>query len=195
MITTARRITFATERGTDVAGLAALFCPDLYYDRISSVNLDDLRSRGIRGLVIDLDNTLVAWRSSEIPPDVSEWASKAKKMGFTLCIASNTRRYRRLAGVASALGASYVTGVSKPRRAGFRRAVRELDLPAECVAAIGDQLLTDILCANRAGLLSIFVERISQREFVVTKFNRRLERRILDSLRKSGKLPERRMAG
>ena len=175
-------------------GLADLFCPDLYYDRITSIDLDDLRSRGIRGLVIDLDNTLVAWRSSEIPRDVSAWASTALRKGFSLCIASNTRRYRRLAGVASALGASYVTGVSKPRRAGYRRAVRELDLPVESVAAIGDQILTDILCANRAGLLSIFVERISQREFVVTKINRRIERRILDALRKSGKLPERRTA-
>lgn len=168
-----------------------LFCPDLYFDRTSSVDLTALWGRGIRGLILDLDNTLVAWRSSEIPSDVLEWAHTAKEMGFVLCVVSNTRRYARLAKVCDAIGATYVTRVSKPRRAGFRDAVWKMGLAKAQVAVIGDQLLTDILGARRFGLMAIYVDRIAQRELFVTKFNRRIEGIILRRLVKAGRMPAR----
>ena len=177
--------------GADVSNSLELFRPDLYFDRTSSVDLHALWGRGIRGLILDLDNTLVAWRSSDIPADVLDWAHRAKEMGFALCVASNTRRYARLAKVCDAIGAMYVTGVSKPRRAGFRDAVWKMGLGKVQVAVIGDQLLTDILGAKRLGLLAIYVDRIAQRELFVTRFNRRIEAMILRRLVRSGRMPER----
>lgn len=172
-----------------------LFRPDLYYDRTAAVDLQMLWGRGIRGLIMDLDNTLVAWRSSDIPPDVLAWAHRATEMGMGLCIASNTRRYARLSRIADALGAIYVTGVSKPRRAGFRNAVWKLGLANSQVAVIGDQLLTDMFGAKRFGLMAIYVDRISMRELFVTKFNRRIEALILGRLRRTGRMPEKQGGG
>jgi hypothetical protein len=168
-----------------------IFKPDLHFDKTSSVDLNALWDRGIRGLILDLDNTLVAWRSSDIPPDVLAWAHRANGMGFALCVASNTRRYARLSKICDAIGATYVSGVSKPRRAGFRNAVWKMSLAKSQVAVIGDQLLTDILGARRLGLMAIYVDRIAQRELFITKFNRRIEGMILRRLAKAGKMPPR----
>jgi HAD superfamily phosphatase (TIGR01668 family) len=170
--------------------LLGLFCPDLYYDRTAAVNLQELWDRGIRGLILDLDNTLVAWRSSDIPADVLEWSHRATEMGFKLCIASNTRRYARLSRVADALGAIYVTGVAKPRRGGFRDSVWKMGLSNSQSAVIGDQLLTDVFGAKRTGLMAVYVDRINRRELFVTKFNRRIEAFIVGRLMRAGRMPE-----
>lgn len=163
--------------------------PDRHCGKVSEVDLRALWSDGFRGLILDLDNTLVPWRSAEIPSGVSDWARSAKETGFQLCIASNTRRYTRLGWVAHALGATYVTGVSKPRRGGFRRAVEKMGLEPKQVAVIGDQLLTDILGARRTGLHAILVDRISDHEFIITRFNRQVERVIGWLLARSGAPP------
>lgn len=175
----------------DVARFLDLFCPDLYYAGTSAVNLTHLWERGIRGLILDLDNTIVPWRSSAIPVDVLDWAHRATEMGFKLCVASNTRRYARLAKVCDTIGAIYVTNVSKPRRGGFRNAVWKMGLGKLQVAVIGDQLLTDILGAKRLGLMAIYVDRIAQRELFITKFNRRIEAVILRRLVRSNRMPPR----
>lgn len=167
--------------------LERYFRPHAHYRKISEVDLDALWEEGYRGLILDLDNTLVPWRSAEIPEDVSRWTHAARERGFCLCIASNTRLYTRLSKVADILGACYVTGVSKPRRGGFRRAVEMMELNPEQVAVIGDQLLTDILGARRMGLRAILVDRISDREFFVTRINRMVERLIAWLIARSGK--------
>jgi HAD superfamily phosphatase (TIGR01668 family) len=170
-----------------VGRLERWFRPDRHYDRIASVDLDALRADGIRGLIVDLDNTLVPWRSAEIPDDVAAWAARAAASGFQLCIASNTRRYGRLSKVAEALGATYVTNVSKPRRGGFRRAAAQMGLDLNQVAVIGDQLLTDILAAKRLGVHAILVDRLAAREFIITKFNRLVENLIAKALARTGR--------
>jgi HAD superfamily phosphatase (TIGR01668 family) len=109
---------------------------------------------------------------------VSAWTHAARERGFCLCIASNTRLYTRLSQVADALGACYVTGVTKPRRGGFLRAVEMMGLEPAQVAVIGDQLLTDILAAKRLGVHAILVDRLAAREFIITRFNRLVERVI-----------------
>ena len=161
-----------------MARIERYFRPDLRFDKLSSVDLNALWSRGIRGLILDLDNTLVPWRGADISPDIAEWAAKAGDMGFQICIASNTHRYGRLSKIAEALGATYVTGVSKPRRGGFRRAALQMGLELDQVAVIGDQLLTDIFGAKRLGVVAILVDKLAEREFIVTKFNRLVERVI-----------------
>lgn len=171
-----------------MGSLERLFRPDEQVSGVQEIDLEGLWNLGIRGLILDLDNTVVPWRSSAIPPAVSAWAARARELGFRLVFASNTRRYARLAGVAKALGAGYVRGVSKPRRGGFRAAAAMMGLPVEAVAAIGDQLLTDVLAAKRLGMRAILVKRLDTREFVVTQLNRRLEALILRRLEaRSGK--------
>lgn len=165
------------------------FCPDKHYDKTSTIELEPLWEQGIRGLILDLDNTIVPWRDANITDDMMGWATRARAMGFQLCIASNTRRYGRLMKVAEALGATYVTGVSKPRRGGFRAAAKKMGLDLDQVAVIGDQMMTDILAAKRLGVMAILVDRMNDHEFLFTKINRGLEHLISGALARSGKMP------
>lgn len=153
------------------------FTPAQIAPGVQFVNLDALWEKGIRGIVLDVDNTLCVWKwgEAEVPAPVTDWVRKAEARGFRLCIISNGRP-PRIAGVAAALGVPFVAPAGKPLKSGFRRALRLLGTSPDTTAAIGDQLLTDVLGANRMGLHAILVPPLSPREFPGTKLNRLLER-------------------
>lgn len=163
-----------------------LCTPDQYVPSLSDVSLDDLKSRGLEALLLDLDNTMLPWQSTLIPVETREWINEAKRLGFKLCIISNTHHPRRLRRIADDLEIASIYGALKPRRCGFARACEMLDVEPEKCAVIGDQILTDILGGNMAGARTILVKPMARREFVGTKISRFFERIILGLLRRRG---------
>ena len=155
-----------------------LLLPDLWVPSLSAVDFGELESRGIRGLLLDLDNTIVAWRAYDVPHAVKEWLAEAKKRGLKLCITSNTRSRKRLERLASELNLQFVRGVIKPRRGGFIRAMEEIGTEPANTAVIGDQVFTDVLGGNRIGLLTILVRPIDKKEFIGTKISRLMEKAV-----------------
>lgn len=168
---------------------ARIFAPDEFANRVTAITLEDLESRGIRGLILDLDNTLSEWQSEVIPEDILAWLEEMRAGGISLCLASNTHNRRRLHRVAENLRMDYVQGIPKPRRSCFRKAMEHLNLPAEQVAIVGDQLFTDILGGKRSGICSIMVSPIHPREFIGTKVSRIVERLLLGWFERNGLLP------
>lgn len=169
------------------------FAPHQVADSIEEIDLEALRERGIKALILDLDNTLVPWRSEEISPERLGWVQRAKEKGFKVCLLSNTIFGKRLKRIGARLGVPCL-GVwhidRKPRRLGFRKALAELDCRPDEAVMVGDQLLADILGARRCGLRCVWVQPISRGdEFWVTKLARRVERFIVKRLRKRGLLP------
>lgn len=165
-----------------------MLCPDEYVHSVTEVDLVKLKQRGIRNLLIDLDNTLVPWRRLEVKPEIRDWVTKAIEQGMKLCIVSNTRNSRRLHDLASQLGIPYVRRGLKPRRIGFLVALDLLNGSRNDTAVIGDQIFTDILGGNRLNLYTILVVPLHQREFFGTKISRFFERRILRMLNRRGLL-------
>lgn len=143
---------------------------------VPQIQLADLWHRGIRGIVLDVDNTLCAWEWAHavVEEPVREWVARAKDLGFRLSIISNGRT-SRVAEVAETLQIPFVARARKPGPAGFRRALLLLGTEPATTAAVGDQLLTDILGGNRAGLYTILVPPVSCREFAGTKVSRLIE--------------------
>ena len=163
------------------------FCPGLIARCVWDITPEYLRDRGCRGIILDLDNTLVEWRGDAIDPAVTDWIDAMKAAGMKLCIASNTHRPRRLQRLAEIFGIPAVTGVAKPRRAGFRRAMEMLGTTREDTVMIGDQVMTDIWGGNRCGIFTILVQPLSGREFIGTKLvNRQMERWIMRRLEANG---------
>ncbi|MDI6870002.1 MAG: YqeG family HAD IIIA-type phosphatase [Bacillota bacterium] len=154
----------------------ARFRPAQLAPGVPLIELDELWARGIRGIVLDVDNTLCAWQwgRAEVPGPVAAWVAQARERGFRLCIISNGRP-GRVAGVAEVLGLPFIARARKPFRGGFRRALELLGTEPRATAAVGDQLLTDVWGANRMGLYSILVSAISPREFAGTKISRLIE--------------------
>src|SRR5438045_9150906 len=145
------------------------FRPALRAGSVEEIIPEFLAARGIRALMLDLDNTLVPWHGREVPAGVAEWIARMSEAGVRLCIVSNTHRPGRLRELAAVLGVQYVPSGGKPRRGGFRRAMAAMGVTADETAVVGDQVMTDIWGGNRAGCLTILVEPLSPIEFWGTR--------------------------
>ncbi len=158
------------------------FCPVEAFHALESIPLEGLRNRGKKLILLDVDNTLVKWKGEDFSAEVVAWIDEAKSLGFNLCILSNTRRPARLQRVCEKLGVKTVRDRFKPSTRMYRLALKEFDVKAEEAVMIGDQLLTDILGANRSGIEAIWVHRIHDHEFIGTRVNRIIERFIISRL-------------
>lgn len=157
-------------------------CPAEAFQSILDIDLAKLAGEGFRLILIDVDNTLLPWRSEEMPQSSIDWIAHGKELGLNFCIISNTRNPERLERLANKLGIDYKFGKFKPSRAMFLEAMSDFQTTPDHTVMIGDQLLTDILGANRSGVTGLWVNRIHKREFIGTRANRVLEKAIRKNL-------------
>ena len=160
-------------------------CPTQVVDDIYQINLQTLWNKGIRGIITDLDNTLVPWNDNEVMPEVFDWVEQAKEAGFKVCIVSNNN-LKRGGELSEQFGVPAVWKAVKPRRGAFRKALEIMKLKPSEVVVIGDQVFTDVLGGNRLGLHTILVTPIDKREFIGTRCVRQVEKAVLFRLRKKG---------
>lgn len=152
--------------------------PDLTVRGLSDVPLPTLQAWGIRGIVVDLDNTLVEYASRQLAPEVSAWVEDALAADFRIVLLSNNLA-ERVAAIGSHLGVPTVSSALKPLPNGFLRALRVLGTTREETVVIGDQLFTDVLGAQCVGLRTILTEPLIDRDFPATRVLRFLERVVL----------------
>jgi uncharacterized protein len=145
---------------------------------LAAISLDDLERYGIRGIIIDLDNTLVAYRAASVSPDVTEWIERARNRGFRLVLVSNNWS-DRVATFGSELGIPTVPSAMKPMPLAFLRALRALGTSRKQTVVVGDQLFTDVLGAAILGIRAILTEPISEHGFITTRAMRVVERLLL----------------
>lgn len=155
--------------------------PDLYLNSIYEIDFEKLKILGIKGLIADLDNTLVAWNEEDISKRLGKWFNQAKKHGIAICVVSNNRS-SRVYTFAENFDIPAIPKARKPRRKSFNRALEILNLSPREVAVIGDQMFTDVLGGNRVGLFTILIRPITDKEFIGTKFMRKIERHFLKKL-------------
>ena len=158
------------------------FCPHYHVKTLSEIEPADLVAAGMKGVLLDLDNTLLPWKLDEIPPDTVAWVKKCQEAGLKLCLVSNTRNVPRLKSISDILNVTTVTAKMKPSREGFRRALNLIGYSASEVVMIGDQMFTDVWGGNRMGICTIWVERMHHHEFFATKISRFFERVVLKLL-------------
>jgi HAD superfamily phosphatase (TIGR01668 family) len=158
--------------------------PNRFAARLCEVPLQELEEAGIRGLIIDLDNTVVSWGGSEIAQEHLTWVSDALERGFKLVMLSNNFS-DRVTQVAEQMHIPFVASALKPLPTGFLTAVRRLGLPRRQVAVVGDQLFTDVLGAKLCGLYSILTEPLVKKDHPVTEVFRFFERLMLPQRRNS----------
>ncbi|NLZ39177.1 MAG: YqeG family HAD IIIA-type phosphatase [Firmicutes bacterium] len=155
-----------------------LLQPNEMVDSIYDINLQKLKAKGIKGIITDLDNTLLAWDSAEITPTVEQWIKEVRKAGLKIAIVSNNSA-ARVQECSAQLGVICIAKAVKPRRGAFRSIATQFNLAPEEIAVIGDQLFTDVLGGNRSGMYTILVNPISKKEFIGTKVMRLIEKIFL----------------
>ena len=159
--------------------------PSLHVNSIYDINLDDLKHRGIKGIITDLDNTLIEWDRPDATPELIEWLKKVETEGFKVVVVSNNNS-NRVANFANPLGIPFIPGAKKPFNKAFIQAKKMMKLQPEEVVVIGDQLFTDVLGGNRLGLYTILVIPVAKSDGFFTRFNRRMERMALNYMKKKG---------
>jgi len=168
-----------------------LVAPDEVTGSLEQIDLDGLQKRGFEGLVLDVDNTLVAWGSCEISEGRERWV-RAAMQRFAVCLLSNSVRGKRIRTVAEQLDVPWVSvwGLGrKPFAGGLLRSLQATGTAPAKTVLVGDQLLADVLGGNRLGMRTVWVKRISRHEFPTTKLCRPLERLLTRKLRQAGMMP------
>lgn len=152
--------------------------PDAYADSLSSVPLDDLAASGVRGIIVDLDNTLVGYGEDACSPHDAAWVARAIGSGFRVVLVSNnfSDRVRR---IGEALGVPAIPNALKPLPTGFLRALALLGTGRRATVVVGDQLFTDVLGAKLCGLRSILTHPLVARDWHGTRVLRFFERLVL----------------
>lgn len=153
--------------------------PKLIAGALEEIGLPELWRKGIRGLIIDVDNTISPWRQSIVTPEADVFIKEALKCGYKVSIMSNSS-YKRTKEIADSFGVIFIAPAYKPSKYAYERVLSILGLKQEEVAVIGDQIFTDILGGNRMGCYTILVPPLFKREFIWTRFMRMLEKLVLD---------------
>jgi HAD superfamily phosphatase (TIGR01668 family) len=165
--------------------LYSLLCPNLILNSILDLEYNKLKELGIKGIIFDLDNTIIPWDSQYMSLEIIEWLKLLLGEGFKICLLSNNMD-KRVKDIAEIFDIPFISRAYKPAKLGFHNAVTVMELSTNQVAVIGDQLFTDILGGNRAGLVTIWVKPLSANEFIGTKITRRLEKLAVQILRAKG---------
>ena len=163
------------------------FLPNQHVKSILDIHPKDLQEKGIKGIITDLDNTLVEWDRPNATPRVIEWFEEMKKNQIKVTIVSNNNE-KRVKSFSDPLDIAFIFRARKPLALAFHRAAKQMNIKKEETVVIGDQLLTDVLGGNRGGFHTILVVPVAQTDGIATKFNRMVERKILNWFRKKGML-------
>ncbi|SDI34970.1 YqeG family HAD IIIA-type phosphatase [Natribacillus halophilus] len=161
--------------------MLASMMPDQFAESIYEIDRDELREKGIKGVITDLDNTLVAWDRMDATPELLRWLEELQNEGLKITIVSNNKK-KRVRTFSEPTGVSFIHSAKKPLKRAFRRATREMGLQTDEVAVIGDQILTDVLGGNRGGFYTILVVPVAETDGWATKVNRKIEQRVMRKL-------------
>lgn len=153
------------------------FTPTYMVERIYDLTIEDLKAHGIKAVLADLDNTLLAWNNPEGTPELQKWLSDLRDGGIEVIVVSNNTT-KRVAKAVKPLGVEFVSWSLKPLPRGILHVLRTQHLKRSEVIMVGDQMLTDVWAAHGAGVRSVLVQRLIASDMWQTWLNRSIENQI-----------------
>ena len=158
------------------------FFPDEYLDSAYEIDYERLYEEGYRGLIYDIDNTLVPHGA---PADERAIAlfERLRRIGFGYCLLSNNQ-IDRVAPFEDEIQAGYIENAHKPSVKNYRKAMELLGTDTGNTIFIGDQLFTDVYGAKRTGIRNILVKPIHPKEEIQIVLKRYLEKIVLHFYKK-----------
>lgn len=157
------------------------FKPTYMLESIYQLTPEQLKKHHVKAVLADLDNTLIAWDAPEGTEETLEWIQTMRDNHIPVVILSNNNR-KRVGAVAEILELDFIPRAIKPFQRGFKQAQALLDIPKEELLMVGDQILTDIRGANKAGIRSVLVKPILDSDAWNTRINRFIELKIMNQL-------------
>lgn len=158
--------------------------PHFMVEAVYDLKPDQLREHGIRAVLVDLDNTLIAWNNPDGTPELRAWLDEMTEADIPVVVVSNNKHERVERAVAN-FHVDFVSRAMKPFTKGINEAIERYHFNRDEVVMVGDQLMTDIRASHRAGVRSILVKPLVKSDAWVTKFNRWRERRMWKKIEKA----------
>ena len=149
-----------------------MFKPHYIYNSITDVTVEFLQEKGIKALLLDVDNTLsVAHADKTLRQGVPEWLSLMKENGVPLMILSNAKT-KRAKVFADSVGLDVIGLSAKPLPFGYVKAAKRLGVKRKHVAMVGDQIFTDVMGGRLAGVKTVWVTDITPEDKTFLKIKR-----------------------
>ncbi len=162
-----------------------LIRPDAYFVSVLDIRPEDLIERGIRGVILDLDNTLLPRTMDTVPEQIADWVFLLEEAGLQVVVVSNNFHERGVRAAAS-IGAEFVGKAMKPFRRGLLSACERMNLAPSEVLCVGDQTYTDILGAHLCGMQAWLVQPLVKQDLKHTKLLRVVDRIALRGMKPEG---------
>lgn len=159
------------------------FVPDMYIKSVYDIDYESLKNRGIKCIIFDLDNTIAPVNIPVPDKELKDLFADLQILGFKVIILSNSNK-ARVEPFKEKLNVDSSYNSLKPLKKKYKKILNIYNFKDNEIACIGDQLLTDVLGANRMGFLSVLVNPISNIDYIGTKINRIFERQIFKILEK-----------
>jgi len=140
------------------------FLPTILTESLTDITPELLRSRDIRLLMLDFDNTIVPYTRNEPTEIMENWLREMASSDIQICVVSNSKK-DRVKIFCGKYGIPCITHAKKPFTKGIRECLVKFKVPAWQAALVGDQIYTDTLGANSAGVTSILVKAIDNHNF------------------------------
>jgi len=172
----------AKKRRGAVTRMVSQFKPTWMVKNIYDLTPAQLRANGIKVILTDLDNTLIAWNNPDGTPELRHWLTLLELAGIRVIVVSNNNR-KRVDRAVAPFNLDYIHRALKPLSWGILRALRRWHLNRDEVVMVGDQLLTDVWAAHHSGVRSVLVKPILKSDAWVTKGNRLMEKVVMWRLR------------
>lgn len=163
--------------------MMSLLLPDLMLSSVFDVTPELLKKYHKKAILLDVDNTLTTYGHPEPAKGVREWLAEMQNNGIPMVIVSNNTN-KRVAPFAKSLGLDYEYWSFKPFSKGIRRACKKLGCSTGQVVIVGDQIFTDVLGGNLAGIMTILVEPFVLEQSRLFKIRRRLEKRHIEKYKR-----------
>ena len=138
--------------------------PRLMTDSLTDLTPELLREKNVRLLMLDFDNTIVPYTTDVPTADMERWLSRMNASEIQICVVSNSHK-NRVPAFCQARGIDCITHAKKPFSKGIRECLEKYGISAGQAALVGDQIYTDTLGANCAGVTSILIKAIHNHTF------------------------------
>ena len=149
---------------------AKLLQPDLILGGpITNLTPHILQHHQLKGLILDVDETLVPLRETQVSDELQQWLTPLREIA-PIWLVSNNLSDNRIGRIANSLDLPYLLGAVKPSRRKLRQAIQAMGIPIPQVAMVGDRLFTDVLAGNRLGMFTILVEPMVDAEIAARSY-------------------------
>lgn len=155
-----------------------MFKPSFILNSVAEIDVKFLMRIGVRGLILDIDNTLAVPDKKTVPQEIAQWIEEMKKSNVPMILLSNNSE-ERISSFAEFVDLPFIAKGGKPLKKGYLKAAEKINVPIFRCAAIGDQLFTDVWGGNNVNAITILTMPFAEDQTFFIKVKRAFEKPFL----------------